>query len=325
MEQLEIGGYFGLDVRSGRHFHEKARRYNTARSALISVCNALQAHAIQPLKLLLPRFNCPDIAAALETHTEFEICFYGIDENLDPILPDAADINSVLYLVNLFGLKSDFLVQLPEKTIIDNVHAFFAPPIDGAHTIYSARKFFGVPDGAYLYTNLLIDEPPTYVSWQDSGYLLQRVDVGARAGYTGFQRAEHALSVSPVRSMSALSQALLGSLDYRGFAQQRRVNFEYLHARLGASNELSRLIDLAIAYRKFVPLCYPYLRENGEHVRSFLIANDVFVPQYWTGIANNVQATLFEKHLAMNCLHLPIDHRYGLAEMDEIVVRMNIA
>ncbi|WP_321820032.1 MULTISPECIES: hypothetical protein [unclassified Burkholderia] len=325
MKKLEIGGYLGLDVRQGRHFHEEGRRYNTARSALISVCKALREAVDRPLTLLLPRFNCPDVAEALEVHTDVEMRFYGIDGNLEPILPEVDTADSIYYFINLFGLKSASAARLPENSIVDNVHAFFSPAVDGMHTLYSARKFFGVPDGAYLYSDLALEVPPAYVSWEESAYLLQRLDVGAPAGYAGFQRAEHALSGSPVRGMSALSQALLGGLDYEGFARQRRENFEYLHDAIGAANELAPVIDQALSDKHFVPLCYPHLREDGERVRSFLIAEGVFVPRYWAGISDDSRATPFERHLAKNCLHLPIDHRYGRADMDEIVARIKIA
>ncbi|EKS9916157.1 hypothetical protein BTK97_004987 [Burkholderia multivorans] len=325
MKKLEIGGYLGLDVQQGRHFHDKARRYNTARSALISVCKALRGASDQPLTLLLPRFNCPDVAEALEAHTDVEMHFYGIDKNLEPIIPKVDAAASIFYFINLFGLKSASAAGLPGNSIVDNVHAFFSPPIDGMHTLYSARKFFGVPDGAYLYSDLALEIPPAYVSWEKSAYLLQRLDVGAPAGYAGFQRAEHALSSSPVCGMSALSQALLGGLDYQGFARRRRRNFEYLHDRIGAANELAAVIDQALSDPQFVPLCYPHLRDDGERVRSFLISEGVFVPRYWAGISDDSQATPFERHLATNCLHLPIDHRYDYADMDEIVARMKIA
>ena len=35
---------------------------------------------------------------------------------------------------------------------------FYAKPIHGNDTFYTCRKFFGVPDGAYLYTDKLLDE-----------------------------------------------------------------------------------------------------------------------------------------------------------------------
>ncbi|KVU36015.1 hypothetical protein WK68_18675 [Burkholderia ubonensis] len=265
------------------------------------------------------------MAEALDAHTDVQMRFYGIDENLEPILSGLGTGDATLYFVNLFGLKSAFAARLPANSIVDNVHAFFNPPVHGLHTLYSARKFFGVPDGAYLYTDLVLEEPPAYVAWEESAYLLQRLDVGAPAGYAGFQRSEQALSRSDVRGMSALSQALLGGLNYEAFARRRRENFEYLHARLGVANELTALIDQALSDTNFVPLCYPHLCADGERVRDLLVSEGIFVPRYWANISDDLHATPFEQHLATNCLHLPIDHRYGRADMDEIVARMKIA
>lgn len=46
------------------------------------------------------------------------------------------------------------MVKLP--IILDNTQSFFQKPISGIDTIYSCRKYFGVPDGAYLSTNILL-------------------------------------------------------------------------------------------------------------------------------------------------------------------------
>lgn len=325
LEKLQIGGYLALDVQSGPHFHSTECRYNTARSALVALCRALQESSRQPLRLLLPRFNCPDVAEVLQQRTNVEVYTYSIDENLEPILPEGLVAGSILYFVNLFAVKSEFAARLPKGSIVDNVHAFFSPAVTGMHTLYSARKFIGVPDGAYLYSDVDVERPPEYVAWEESTYLLQRLDVGARAAYEGFQSSERALSRSDVRGMSALSRTLLGSLNYERFRQQRRTNFEYLHAQLGQTNELAPLINRALSDENFVPLCYPHLRPEGERVRDFLISEGVFVPRYWANIATDPQATPFEKYLARDGLHLPIDHRYGRAEMEEIVARMKMA
>ena len=46
---------------------------------------------------------------------------------------------------------------LGKNVIIDNVQAYFQRPIEGFDTLYSCRKYFGVPDGAVLYTDLEIE------------------------------------------------------------------------------------------------------------------------------------------------------------------------
>jgi len=45
-----------------------------------------------------------------------------------------------------------------KRIIFDNVQAFFQKPVDGIDTVYSCRKFFGVPDGAYVSTDSVVSE-----------------------------------------------------------------------------------------------------------------------------------------------------------------------
>lgn len=49
-----------------------------------------------------------------------------------------------------------------KNLIVDNVQVFYTPPIKGLDTIYTCRKFFGVPDGAYLYTDCILAESIPY-------------------------------------------------------------------------------------------------------------------------------------------------------------------
>ena len=64
-------------------------------------------------------------------------------------------------MVNYYGqISNEQIVYYKQKygnIIVDNVQAFFQRPVDGIDTIYTCRKFFGVSDGGYLYTNTKLD------------------------------------------------------------------------------------------------------------------------------------------------------------------------
>ena len=66
----------------------------------------------------------------------------------------------MVYIVNYYGLFSEEqLISLKNKygnIVVDNAQAFFTEPVKGIDTIYSCRKFFGVPDGGYAYTEKLV-------------------------------------------------------------------------------------------------------------------------------------------------------------------------
>ena len=69
-----------------------------------------------------------------------------------------------------------------KQLIVDNTQAFCFSD-RGVDTFYSARKFFGVPDGAYLYTDKFLNvELEQDVSCQRCEHLLRRIDEGAERG-----------------------------------------------------------------------------------------------------------------------------------------------
>lgn len=74
-----------------------------------------------------------------------------------PVIPDADFSNKWLYVVNYYGqLKNEKIEKISnsaKKLIVDNVQAFFQPPVAHVQTIYNCRKYFGVADGAYLYSD----------------------------------------------------------------------------------------------------------------------------------------------------------------------------
>jgi hypothetical protein len=144
-------------------------------------------------------------------------------------------------------------------------------------------------------------------------HLAGRIDVGAAEFYQDFRRAEQRLRGRPLRRMSALTEAILGSIDYAGAKQQRERNFLFLHAALGASNLLR--IDVAEVDG---PMVYPYLSDDAT-LRQRLLARRIYVATYWDDVLQRDSASALEKSLAARLVPLPIDQRYGTAEMQVIV------
>ena len=80
---------------------------------------------------------------------------YNVDNNFYPILKiNKLKKNEAILYPNYFGINDknvNKLTKIFKNIIIDNVHAFYQKK-NFQDTIYSPRKFFGVPDGAYLKT-----------------------------------------------------------------------------------------------------------------------------------------------------------------------------
>lgn len=318
-----IGGYPELELRKGNHYHQSALSLNTARNCLEYI---LLARGYE--KVYVPYYTCDAV------HEPFEKCknrcsmeFYSIDFNLEPInLPELQDNEAFLY-TNYFGLKQDCVKILAKKygnrLIVDNSQAFYDLPINGIDTFYSARKFFGVPDGAYLYTDCTLKEYYGVNLEKDESYnrmiaLVKRIDLSAEEGYNDFQEIEQSLVNQPIKRMSNLTTALLSSIDYEEIKHVRRQNYHNLSIQMGKRNRLRLRLN-----EDAVPLCYPFFAENPE-LRKKLIEKRIFVPTYWPNVLDQSNEDSVEHRLASNLFPLPIDQRYDSVYMERIVDVINL-
>lgn len=307
-----IGGYFGLELRHGEHYHKDAIRLNTARN-----CFEYVLRSRQYTKVYIPYYTCEVMLEPLnKLGVRYE--FYFINEKLEPVvLPDLIENEAFLY-TNYYGLKQDYVLKLANcfgnRLIIDNAQAFYAKPIQGIDTFYSPRKFFGVADGAYLYTDCRLEvDFGQDQSYDRMAHLLKRADVGAEFGYRDFRINDDSLINNPIRRMSNLTEKILCSIDYEYCREKRIENYRYLDEHLKISNKLHfELNDGA------VPMVYPYLTIDAG-LRNRLIENKVFVAKYWPKVMEWTQSDMLENMFVRNLLAIPCDQRYGIAEMDRII------
>jgi hypothetical protein len=307
-----IGGYFSLELPHGEEYHKDAIRLNTGRNCLEYI---LKARGYK--KVYLPYYTCGVVLEPFEKlGVSYE--FYHIDINFEISDMFTLKAGEALLYVNYYGLKQSYVEQLAEKIgkrlIVDNTQSFFAKPIIGIDTFYTCRKFFGVPDGAYLFTDKKLDEELEQdLSFERMASLTKRIDLGAEAGYGDFRDVTKALVGQPIKRMSNLTQRLMQGIEYIGIAQQRRANYQQLHAALGTSNTLSLPLE-----EDAVPMVYPYLA-SIKGLREKLIENKVFVARYWPNVMVWTTKDDIEYLLAYQMQPLPIDQRYGEEDMNRII------
>lgn len=309
--QKSIGGYFELELRSSVVYHENALPLNTARNAFEYILKAKKYK-----KAYMPYFTC---SAMLEPLLKNNIpyVFYSIDAHLEPIFDFASiEEDAVFLYTNYFGLKDVYTVALSKKCknlIIDNAQSFYSKPIMGVDTIYSPRKFFGLPDGGYLYTDTLLDYSlEKDVSYTRFTHLLKRIDLSAEEGFKDFILSDELLEHNPIRSMSHLTTKLLSSINYDSAAAQRRINFNYLHEKLQYVNSYKfQLEDDA------VPMVYPFY--GSEALRKKLIENKIYTATYWPNVKEWCTKDSLEYQLTSDVIYLPVDQRYTTDDMDVIV------
>lgn len=302
----EIGGYIELDSYSGRLLHEGAIALNCGRNALAYL---LRARGIR--KLLLPHHIC-DSVLKLCAREGVQVRFYHI--GLD-FRPEAAALSEDewLYVVNYYGqLPNGYLQSLAAefgRVIVDQAQAYFAPPVPGVDNIYTCRKFFGVADGAFLYTDAHLREKlPLDESFDRMHFLLGRFERPASEFYSEYAANNRMFADEPIKRMSRLTENLLRGIDYDRIKQRRTENFAFLADVLGSRNELSLTIPDG-------PFAYPLLIPNGREIKKQLIAQKIFVPTLWPNVLEDEAISAEERRLVENVVNLPCDQRYTAADM----------
>ena len=307
-----IGGYFSLELPKCEEYHKDAIRLNTGRNCLEYI---LRVRGYK--KVYIPYYSCD---VMLEPFQKLGITYeyYHINIHLELADNIRLETDEALLYINYYGLKerySEKLAQLYGRNlIVDNTQAFYAKPIAGIDTFYSCRKFFGVPDGAYLYTDKMLDiELEQDKSYERMLSLTKRIDLSPEEGYQDFRDTSKALAGQPIKRMSKLTQRMMQSIDYDAAAQRRRANYQMLHAALGKENNIELPLE-----EEAVPMVYPYLvPEKG--LREKLIENKIFVARYWPNVMDWTTKDDIEYLLAYQMLPLPIDQRYGEEEMLRII------
>lgn len=307
-----IGGYFELELRKGEEYHKNAIRLNTGRNALELILKVEQYK-----KVFIPYYTCEVILEPfVKLKIEYE--FYSIDENLEPLfIYNKIKENEGFLYTNYFGLKDSFISTLSlncKNLIIDNSQAFYTLPMPGTPTFYSCRKFFGVPDGAYLYmessnsSGLNID-----ISLDRFGHLLKRIEFGAESGLSDFKLNDQNLTGQTIMLMSKLTSALMCNIDYEFIKKRRRKNFLFLNQYLSKFNKLKiKLGDDS------TPMVYPFLVDNPK-IKYKLFKNKIFIATYWENVLHFTGAGMIEKNLSKNLLALPIDQRYCTSDLKFVI------
>ena len=314
VKQKAIGGYFGLELSLHPELHAEAMALNSGR-----FCFEYLLRCRKYKKVYIPYYTCDSvIEPVIKLGIDYE--FYHIDKSYRIVDNISLAEDEALLYTNYWGLQNGYCEILAAKyekqLILDYTQAFFSKPIAGIETFYSCRKYFGVPDGGYLYTDAVAD----FEIKQDESYLrlnslVKRIDISPEAGYKDFHNVETSFLDMPIRRMSKLTKRLMQSIDYERAAQQRIDNYNTLRAAIGGRE---------LKYGE-VPMIFPYESVEGQQLRQHLIANKIFVAKYWSNVEEWTEEDTVERWMANHILPLPIDQRYDKEDMNKIIqlIRIN--
>jgi len=313
--KMEIGSFIELDIRdTGEYFSGVASmaRLNSARAGIYHACRLYNCSS-----LYIPYYMCPMVGKFL-TRKGIKVKSYHISETFEPVNliqePDAAVV-----LVNYFGILSNELLKKVsakyKNVIIDNSPAFYSYPIAGCFSVYSPRKFFGVPDGCYVIgenATRLTHEYSQDCSSETSSFLLKRIEFGSSAVYNERMKNEERIDNSDILNMSILTKALLNGIDYSKIKAKRQSNFYFAHDLYEKFNLFDPTLFID---NECVPMVYPLVVEESDLVDRFK-EKHIYTGRWWKHVLLEVPDDSFEARMSKFLVPIPIDQRYGKEELN---------
>ena len=310
---MEIGGYIEFEHYHGSMLHEDAIAINCGRNCLAYL---FKSRGIKKLKV--PYFICNSIFNVCDREG-VEKVYYHIGMDFKPTPDLTLEPDEWLYLVNLYGqLSNDEIQGYVDKfgrVIVDQANDYYVEPLSGVDTFYTCRKWFGVADGAFLYSDKpLVEEFPQDESYDRMEFLLGRYERTANEFYAGYNANNKYFIDQPIKHMSKLTCNLLRGIDYEFVEKRRKENFEYLHTHLRMHNK--HLLKPAA-------FMYPFMIDGGAMLRKKLQEERIYIPTLWPTVFEVAEPDSLEYQMAKNILPLPIDQRYGSEEMEYMIKKIN--
>lgn len=321
---MEIGSFIEMQFEKGREYYKGRKDIARLNSGRAAICHALRVLGCDCV--YMPLYQCDSVRDFL-IKKQIDIKYYHIDNDFAPIDLARRPENgkkTALLVVNYFGIMSDARIKeviKPYKegyggVVIDNCQAFFAAPVAGCMNVYSARKFIGVPDGAYVIgrgAERFLDGYQNGYSSDTSLFLLQRIEYGCEGrAYRSRMENERRLDSEDVKLMSPLTTAILDGTNYPHIIEKRRRNFE---TAIKLFSDINQIDPKAHYDSSCVPFVYPLVTKDKDMTQR-LLENKHFQGQWWSYLLKESPKNSTEYRLSRYMTPITIDQRYGKKELE---------
>lgn len=320
---MEIGSFLELQLPKHREFYNQEvniARLNTGRMGIWHAFRMTECK-----RIWIPIYQCDSIRETFEKKG-IEICFYHQDKNWNPLDIEATNEDAVL-LVNYYGIMSSTrmaeLAKSYKHVIIDCAQAFFCYPIEDCYTVYSCRKFVGVPDGSYVIgknAHKYVSQYPQCYSSDTATFLLMRIEYGCEGkGYDARRINEDRIDSEDCMRMSKLTRVLMDAENYERNRQKRKENFNYAHRLLRGINKIDPTLYMD---ENTIPMVYPLVVEDDYLIQK-LFAVKHFQGHWWSYICDEQPEDCFEHWISRYMIPITIDQRYGMSEIEYLANIIN--
>lgn len=299
-------------------------------------------------RCLLPAYMCDTVFFPFE-HAGWEIHFYHIEKNLEADEKNLCDrIASVqpglLFIHPYYGIDTWKSLRPLLKTwqqqgicIMEDVTQSYYlrnAQWEADYVIGSLRKWYPVPDGGFAASNdpfpeerlsenrKLTDEKLALLV-QKWSYLYSTENAQKKKeikdDYLQKNRALEAWldCYDGIGALSRESMKILSSVNEENCRSRRNVNYNYLRENLGSQTQFFPIPFEETS--EAAPLYFPVYVQDREDLQKFLIKHEIYAPVLWPiGKENADHLTQAEGYIYDHILALPVDQRYGQAEMQHM-------
>lgn len=296
------------------------RAYSTARAAL---CALLLHRSIR--RIWLPAYGCGALFEGV-TAAGVEPVWYAVDERLNadiPAIRAGLQVGDAVLAIAWFGRPpEDGLRTLardqPETLFIEDRAQALDPAggMEGAVHLYSPRKLLGVADGGILVGSNLPPAPTQRTLdglWAANDARAADPDgQGPEDWFPAYQHREAGFDTRP-RACSERTLEVLRRTDCSRESEARRRNWKAL------AGPLEDMALWSIREPAFAPLAFPIVVADAAALVGHLAGRRIWAARHWAHLPCP-QSFAAAHALSERCVSLPLDGRYGLPDMDRIVV-----
>ena len=217
------------------------------------------------------------------------------------------------------------------------------------YCVGSLRKWYAVPDGGFvasdeellegeLSANEVFSQNRRELLSEKWEYLHGQMEAEKRralkADYLRKNRETESW-LDEYEGISAISEdaaCILSDINEEECGNRRRENSIYLHENIGGRMQVVPVFDRVCPGKKAegvpdggsmseaAPLYYPVYAVDRDDLQKYLALRGVYAPTLWpVGKENADFLTLEERYIYEHILALPVDQRYGIAEMRRVL------
>lgn len=306
-----------------------------------------------PKCCLMPAYMCDSVFLPF-LHRGWELVFYSVDRDLETageeIFRLALEHDPGLIFIHPYygtdtcaGLRGQLAALRRSGVLVmeDVTQSYYLEEAgkDVDFVVGSLRKWYAVPDGGFVASDLPLArdvlEPgeeyarerlvPLVQKWEYLREKERRTGGALTAGWlprkAEYLKRNRSLEADldryqGVRRISRISVEILSKMDEEDARRRRIENYQTLYDRICG---MKRIWPMLLRENAQAPLYLPVYAKERDSLQRFLTERGVYAPVLWpVGEENRDFLKGDEVYIFGHMLALPIDQRYGAAEMEQI-------